>query len=343
MIKLLADCFYEIQNINDEIFSGSGHPTIKDLTGQMFALKKHLEQLSISIATKYTIPPSHADAFFFIDSPSLDSKLFSYAVNSGKPIFLYLWESPIIDSRRDFFLSSPHITHFFSTSYLPLPPNRFTYIPYTVNDYTFPRFHSNRTIPFSLIAGNKYSSRTGELYSSRRSIVNKFLNFQPQLLHLFGSGWNYMPSSQTSYRIFRKASAHFPVLNSLCPDNPCYRGFVQDKMSVLRNAKFNFCFENSINTSGYISEKIFHCLQAGSVPIYKGYLYIQDVIPKDLYILYDDFDSFSDLLRYCQSFTSNTFQQFTYRAKSFLQSPSFHPFTHDSSVKDFSRVILSYL
>lgn len=343
MIKLLADCFYEIQNVNDEIFSGTGHPTIKDFTGQMLALKKHLEQLSVFIATKYIISPGHADAFFFIDSPSLDSDLFSYAVNSGKPIFLYLWESPIIDSRRDFFLSSPHITHFFSTSYLPLSLDRFTYIPYTVDDYVLPPLSFNRTIPFSLIAGNKYSSSPGELYSCRRKIVNTFLHSQPQLLHLFGLGWNYMPSSQICYRLFRKASNYLPILNSLCPNNLCYRGFVEDKMSVLSNSKFNFCFENSINSCGYVSEKIFHCLQAGAVPIYKGYLYIQDVIPKDLYILYDDFDSVSDLLSYCQSFSPNTFQEFSHRAQSFLQSSSFYSFTHDSSVKIISRVILSHL
>jgi hypothetical protein len=45
--------------------------------------------------------------------------------------------------------------------------------------------------------------------------------------------------------------------------------FNNDKLRFLENYKFNLCLENS-NRNGYVTEKIFHSLLAGSLPIYWG-------------------------------------------------------------------------
>ena len=47
----------------------------------------------------------------------------------------------------------------------------------------------------------------------------------------------------------------------------CYKGYAPSK-ATLKNYKFCICFENITNVNGYISEKIFDCLQYGCVPIY---------------------------------------------------------------------------
>ena len=43
-----------------------------------------------------------------------------------------------------------------------------------------------------------------------------------------------------------------------------------NKLQFLRDFKFNICFENSVNSGGYTTEKIFEAIQAGTVPIYWG-------------------------------------------------------------------------
>ena len=52
---------------------------------------------------------------------------------------------------------------------------------------------------------------------------------------------------------------------------------------------------------GYITEKIFDCFKARSVPIYWGASDIEKYIPKDCFIDFRDFASYEDLLNFLTS------------------------------------------
>lgn len=49
-----------------------------------------------------------------------------------------------------------------------------------------------------------------------------------------------------------------------------YGGEVFSKHDTLSKYKFSVCFENGKNLSGFITEKIFDCFSAGTIPIYWG-------------------------------------------------------------------------
>jgi len=65
----------------------------------------------------------------------------------------------------------------------------------------------------------------------------------------------------------------------------CYNS--NDLLKVFSFYKFIICCENS-NTQGYVTEKIFNVLLAGSIPVYNGAPDIERYINKDRYINFDN-------------------------------------------------------
>jgi len=71
---------------------------------------------------------------------------------------------------------------------------------------------------------------------------------------------------------------------------PYYRCSVGDKLSTISKYKFHICTENTydpIFSYNYLTEKLTHCIFAGSVPLYMGAYNIDDLLPNK--------DSFLDL------------------------------------------------
>ena len=71
---------------------------------------------------------------------------------------------------------------------------------------------------------------------------------------------------------------------------------IRAKLDFLVHYKFTIAFENT-SVYGYISEKIFHSLRVGSIPIYWGCPEIAQYINPDCFINCHDFSSFDDVIR----------------------------------------------
>jgi len=131
-----------------------------------------------------------------------------------------------------------------------------------------------RKYKFGLVQRNKYSCIKGELYSLRRSVVIECAkNDLP--LALRGPGWN-----KTLFRVLfeyakmlRFYSSRIPFSDlKILPDfNITKNRFetfpINDKQEFLREVQVAIIIENASN---YVSEKIFDCFRAGTVPIYVG-------------------------------------------------------------------------
>jgi hypothetical protein len=121
------------------------------------------------------------------------------------------------------------------------------------------------------VAGNKYSLMPSELYSRRRAVAKWFNRHGKLALETFG-----VPA--------------MPV--------PGYKGRAANKMDTLSTYRFALCLENDAHpiwSQGYITEKIFDCLYAFTVPIYLGAADIHHIIPENCYIDLRRFDSLADL------------------------------------------------
>lgn len=120
-----------------------------------------------------------------------------------------------------------------------------------------------------MINNNKRSLIEGELYSERVRVAHWF--------HEDG---------QIACDVFGKLP--FPL--------PNYRGEApHGKLSTIQQYRFALCFENlNLNpwSRGYVTEKLFDCLAAETIPVYWGAYDIENVLPADCYI---DFRRFSSL------------------------------------------------
>lgn len=120
-----------------------------------------------------------------------------------------------------------------------------------------------------LINADKYSAIRGELYSLRRSLVAV-----DERIDLFGPGWS--DAFLTRFRRWISALV-FATLNGgkvslssavgLTKAPLHYLGTSNDKQTTLEKYKYSVVIENS---QEYLSEKLFDCFFAGTIPIYVG-------------------------------------------------------------------------
>jgi hypothetical protein len=117
-----------------------------------------------------------------------------------------------------------------------------------------------------------------------------------------------------------------------------YRGFAATKAEVLGRYKFALCFENSI-LKGWVTEKLFDCFFAGTVPVYWGAPDIEECVPPDCFIDMRRFKDYVDLKKYLKSLTGPDIAAYKESAREFLESVRFQPFTKAAFAELFTRMI----
>lgn len=100
-------------------------------------------------------------------------------------------------------------------------------------------------------------------------------------IDFYGRGWNRWWTRHTF------TSAYWGNRQKIMNN---YKGSCASKMDTLSQYRFSLCFEN-MPMLGYVTEKIFDCFYAGTVPIYLGAPDISDLIPPDAFIDMRDFGS----------------------------------------------------
>lgn len=164
------------------------------------------------------------------------------------------------------------------------------------------------------ISWNKHSSEKHELYSERRASIAFFDHTLPTQFELFGYGWN-----KPATRIERL----FPFL---VKKYQSYRGTCSDKLATLSHYKFTLCYENTQHVNGFISEKIFDCFNAKTVPIYWGADNIENYIPKSAFIDRRDFRTNAELLAFLETIDETQYAAYIAAIEAFLQSDAYTAF-----------------
>lgn len=118
-----------------------------------------------------------------------------------------------------------------------------------------------------------------------------------------------------------------------------YKGAIKgnEKTKVMARYRFNFCLENTFGIRGLISEKIFDCFEAGTVPIYYGAPDINRHIPKSCFIPYEDFSSMRDLHHFLRTMDYSTYLSYLQSAQLFLQKEAAY-FSVDHFVKQIRNL-----
>lgn len=135
-----------------------------------------------------------------------------------------------------------------------------------------------------MINGNhKPVSYEAELYSKRIEALAALSVFGK--VDLYGRGWERWWSRNSMWLPYWR---HRRTLMSI------YKGGCKSKYEVLSQYSFALCFEN-MAMKEYITEKIFDCLYAGTIPLYLGAKDIENLVPEDAYIDCRKFSSWAEM------------------------------------------------
>lgn len=147
-----------------------------------------------------------------------------------------------------------------------------------------------------------------ELYSKRIEAMASLA--QMGVVDLYGRGWAKWWSRASMWLPYWK---HRKTLMSI------YKGTCQSKYEVLSQYKFSLCFEN-MAMKGYVTEKIFDCLYAGTVPLYLGATDISDLVPESAYIDCRRFSSWVKMQEFVARITDEQLHAMRHAGSAFLCS-----------------------
>ena len=185
-----------------------------------------------------------------------------------------------------------------------------------------------------------------ELYTERMRAVEFFSRTDD--IDLYGKGWE-KPSIRVGITRVPFALRRFhyqlqSVWEKFRPDpllvaaRKAYRGAAQSKAETLGNYTFALCFENSM-MKGWITEKIFDCFYAGTVPIYWGAPEITDYVPANCFIDMRKFADYAELQTFLKNLTGEEILEFKKNAREFLASEKFKPFKKETFAELIENLI----
>ena len=102
-------------------------------------------------------------------------------------------------------------------------------------------------------------------------------------------------------------------------------------------------YENFRGHRGYISEKIFDALQAGSVPVYLGEERIAEFVPREAFVDARNFGTRRELLAYLQSCPEPEWAETREAGQNFLRSQAFQSFTDEAFAERMTDVLKNIL
>jgi hypothetical protein len=323
--------------------------------------------LGIQIDTWDQAPLGNCDLLWLIDLPASRNEFeqIRARLRPGRPIVLQVFESPAI---APFGLISTNRTHVSAVVTYELPdasPAISKYFHYhlpvpvrwPVKNPPFSQrkgllmCYSNRVSGFWAIrqpglAGLPFFGRMlagwkcplslmkelscGDLYGERRAIAREAERNMPGFLEVFGPGWN------------REQISWCP----LYPNRPyrCWRVDAKaSKHELSAEYRFVISYENFRGRRGYISEKIFDALQAGSVPVYLGEESIAEFVPREAFVDARNFRTRRELLVYLQSCPEPEWREMREAGKKFLHSAAFRSFTDEAFAERMTDVLRNIL
>jgi hypothetical protein len=157
-------------------------------------------------------------------------------------------------------------------------------------------------------------SRSREQYSTRIEAMVELSRFG--VVDLYGQGWN---------RWWSRAAMWLPYWRNRRTLMSIYKGACASKFEVLQQYEFCLCFEN-MAMNGYVTEKIFDCLYAGTIPLYLGAPDIAEYIPSSVYVDCRKFSSWNAMWEAVSNMTDSQIQAMKEAGRSFLTSNEAKPF-----------------
>jgi hypothetical protein len=200
----------------------------------------------------------------------------------------------------------------------------------------------------TIVSGNKMTWVEGkELYTERLRAIEFFNRYRE--IDLYGRDWDGPPIRMATRlpravaRLERRLKTSWESLRP--PTDPlrvaaqqAFRGPTSHKADTLSRYTFAICYENQV-VEGWITEKIFDCFFAGTIPIYWGAPDIDRWIPPECFIDMRQFQGYDDLRELLHSLNDDQIEAYRVAALDFVRSERFHPFTKHAFAELVGQVI----
>lgn len=185
-----------------------------------------------------------------------------------------------------------------------------------------------------------------ELYTARLAAVEYFHRYGE--IDLYGPNWNRMPNRVGKTWIPATAMRMYRVLwegKQRIRPNPIYaaaaeawKGKAASKAETLSRYNFALCFENQA-LKGWITEKLFDCLFAGTVPVYWGATDVNDFVPAEAFVDMRQFKDFGELRYFLHQLSPTEVQRYRDAGRAFVNSDRFQPFRMQTLSALFARIV----
>jgi alpha(1,3/1,4) fucosyltransferase len=119
-----------------------------------------------------------------------------------------------------------------------------------------------------------------------------------------------------------------------------FRGQAPEKFELLGGYRFALAYENS-RFPGYLSEKLFDCLYAGTIPVYDGAPDVACYVPPEVFIDATQFDSPAELERFLLSVDKRQADDYLAAGQAFLRSPAFEPWCAQSFARELIDILVA--
>ena len=193
-----------------------------------------------------------------------------------------------------------------------------------------------------MIQGNKFSARKGELYTLRRNVLR---NLNREEIDLYGTDWNRGLKFDFSHWAKSFSMSNFLEVDvksilGAGRNYTNYLGRTEDKNLALQNYRVSVVIENSAD---YVSEKLFHSVNAGCVTIYIGPSLEKYEIPRESAIICQpDTQAIVAKIREVLALPENVLQQIALDQKLYLGKVA-PLWENDYVLKNLAKNMLSSL
>lgn len=298
-----------------------------------YYLKKEFEKNNINLSTQDINSIENSEIVIYIGMPKRLPK------NSDiEKSYLLIFESEIVDPENWDIDKHQYFNKIFTWNDEFVDNVKY----YKVNfSHEIPqefRIEAKKKTKFcTLISGNKSNKHKKELYSERVRAIQWFEKNHPNEFDFYGMDWNV--------RLFRRPFGklnNFTFLQKVFATKyKSYKGKVSSKLDTMSSYKFAICYENARDIPGYITEKIFDCFFAGTIPIYWGAPNICDFIPKNCFIDKTQYKSYVDLYSYMKNMSPGEHMNYLRSIEDYVNSDKINPFSAEYFAETITMNVLS--
>lgn len=331
--------------LNNKIFELDELYGMKSDNYPFKALKTAFTKLGIDFQTYDCIEPEKADAIICLDEVKTYKKL--NLIN--KKSYLIISEPPVYTPENWDTANHSYFEKVFTYDASLCKSEKYVHYTFAIDFDSYPGLMDVKENHFlnrslcSIIAGSfqisKPKKNTHSLLYERYKIIKWFTKHHPSDLHFFSRNINKQIFEFFSgASVLNKLNLNF-IVKAIATKNfntfiTTYKGAIPALDKITKQQEFNFsiCFENSTGIHGCVSEKIFDCFAASSVPVYLGAPNITNLIPKNCFIDKRDYKNYHDLYNYIKRMPYGEYVNYLNNIREFLYSDKINTFKVETYV-----------